>query len=286
MKKLIYILIIACILGKNDKIFAQFAYFLPNPANVEDSLTLYVDLTQDPLCAGLVNTQEQLYLWSWVPNDPLITNGTWGSSNEDLKMKNEGNNIWSFKMVPTQFYGVDAKVFYEKGIYFLAKKKNGGQGGDCSATGGEFKTSDISLSIPAPAGVVRKVLSYPDVVGKDTLYSRSDDVFTLIYNNFAEDKLSMQNIGNMAVYLRVVGTDNKQYIPISLAQLTNHPEITMTNKGGGVWHFSIIPDRFLKNYLPSGVKAQRLRIQLVTLPLCGGDCSVDGEFNFNFKCDN
>lgn len=286
MKNISFPVLLFILLIISVKANAQFAYFLPNPANVEDSLTLYVDLSQDPTCTKLVNNQEQLYIWTWVPNDPLIGLGTWGSSNEELKMKNEGNNIWSYKMVPTTFYGVAPKVLYEKGIKFLAKRKNGGQGGDCSETGEEYKTSDISLNIPAPAGVVRKVLSYPDVVGKDTLLSRSDDVFTIIYNNFAEEKLTMQNIGNMAVYIRVLGTDGKQYIPIPLGQLINNPSIKMVNKGAGVWHFSMIPDIFLKSYLPAGVKAKRLRLQLVTLPLCGGDCSVDGEFNFNFKCDN
>ena len=286
MKKLILIAKLVSLLFICQHASAQFAYFLPNPPNVKDSLTIYVDLSQDPTCTKLIGTQEQLYIWTWVPNDPLIGLGTWGNSNEALKMKNEGNNIWSFKMVPTEFYGVEDKVLYEKGIKFLAKKKNGGQGGDCSDAGGEFKTSDISLTIPAPAGVVKKVLSYPEVVEKDTLFTRSDDVFTLIYNNFVEEKLSMQNVSNMALYIRLLGSDGKNYTPIALGQLANNPQINMTNKGGGVWHFSMIPDRFFASYLPAGVKVKRLRIQLVTLPLCGGDCSVDGEYYFNFKCDN
>ncbi len=287
MKKLFQILLIAVLTSMAaSKLSAQFAYFLPNPPNVEDSTTLYVDLTLDPTCKKLVGTPNNLYIWHWLPKNPAIDNGTWGASLESLKMTKVSANLFSFKAKLTDFYGVPAKQLYADGIYFLAKEKNGGMGGDCSETGGEFKTSDIHLDIPAPVGTVAKVLSYPAVVTNDTLYTRPDDVFTIIYNNFVEDKVTMLNVTNMSIFPKIVGSDGKLYTPIPPAKIKDHPELVMKLVGSGIWHFSMIPEMFFKTYLPAGVKPKTLRIQLVNLPFTTTDNSVDGEFLFTFKCDN
>ncbi|HMG16794.1 MAG TPA: hypothetical protein VK590_15165 [Saprospiraceae bacterium] len=287
MKKLFQFIIMTVLISVTaNKLSAQFAYFLPNPPNVEDSLTLYVDVTQDPTCKKLVNDQNDIYIWRWLPKNPAIDNGTWGASLDELKMTRVSDNLFAYKAKLTDFYGVPAKQLYTDGIFFLAKEKNGGMGGDCSESGAEFKTSDIHLDIPAPVGTVAKVLSYPAVVDNDTLYTRPSDVFTIIYNNFVEDKPTMLNVNNMSLFPKVVGSDGKLYTPIVPAQIKNHPELEMKLVGSGVWQFSMIPEMFFKNYLPAGVVPKILRIQLVNLPFTTTDNSVDGEFIFKFKCDN
>lgn len=287
MKRIVQIILLAVAFSITAfRASAQFAYFLPNPPNVEDSTTLYVDLTLDPTCKKLINDQNDLYIWRWLPKNPAIDNGTWAASLDYLKMKKVGDNLFSFKAKLTDFYGVPAKQLYADGIYFLAKEKNGGMGGDCSEAGGEYKTSDIHLDVPAPVGTVPKVKSYPAVVSNDTLYSRTDDVFTIIYNNFVEDKATMLNVTNMSLFPKVVGSDGKLYTPVPPAKIKDHPELAMKLVGTGTWQFSMIPEIFFKAYLPAGIKPKILRIQLVNLPFTTTDNSVDGEFIFKFKCDN
>ena len=49
----------------------------------EDSVTIFVDLTMMD-CDKLVGHPGPLYLWSWMPAEPLVGNGAWGASNTDL----------------------------------------------------------------------------------------------------------------------------------------------------------------------------------------------------------
>ncbi len=265
------------------------AWIVPEKPDVSDSVYVYVDLSQDPNCTILVGDPGPIYIWTWSPTEPSAKLGTWNNSREEVKMEQVGPNIWRFGMIPTQFYNTDPETIYENGICFLAKRKDGGSGGNCAAGGGDFKTTDIWVPVPKPPGLARKVYSFPDVVELDTLYTCTDDVFTLFYDNRLEDKPSMQNLGdNVFVYFRVIGSNGQTYRFSTLGTVGNNPRLKMKMLGDGLYSFSVIPKDLMltaNQQLPPGVNIQRLRLQILKWPFSNSDDAVDGEFFFTFKCN-
>ena len=68
-----------------------------------DQVTWYFDMTDTKFKAG-----EDLYMWTWAPSEPDA--GNWENSSDFAKLKYEGENIYSFTIVPTEYYGVDADI--------------------------------------------------------------------------------------------------------------------------------------------------------------------------------
>ncbi len=284
-----YILIAILTLGgtfATQSLEAQFYWLDPPAPDVTQETTIYIDVSQDPDCATLTESEGPLYVWTWEPAEPTLEdgNGTWSNSNEGLLMEQVEGTIWKITMIPTEFYGVDADEIYDTGISLLAKEKDGGSGGDCAAGGTEFKTSDIEIEVPNPFAGKRKVYSIPDLVN-DSLYVAKDDVFTLYYDNTVEEKESLQNVDNMFVYARFIGDDGGQYNYTFLTQVADTPELEMSHDGNGIFSYTIIPEDFAAAILPEGVSPSTLRFQLITAPFCGFDCAVEGEFFYHFACE-
>lgn len=281
-----YLIILICLVGSLG-LEAQFAWIEPAVPDVNEEVTIYVDVAQDPVCSNLTNSAGPLYIWTWGPNDPTLAdgNGSWGASNEALIMENVEGTIWSISFVPTELYGEDAAVIYEKGLDFLAKEKDGGSGGDCAEGGGEFKTSDIHLDINSPFALARKVYSIPDRFAGDTLLTKTDDAFSLFFDQKLEVKDSLVNADNFWLYYRIKGDDGNVYKYSNLSNIGDFPELALEDIGNGVYQFSCIPEDFVIDILPEGVEPVGLILQIVTLPLCGADCAVDGEYIYTFKCD-
>lgn len=279
-----FIIILLSFIYQNS--FAQLAWIDPPEPDVREEVTLYVDVAQDPDCQKLATSEGPLYIWTWGPSGPTVENGngTWDNSNEAMVMTHEGGTLWSFTFVPDELYDVDNfKDIYKDGLDFLVKEKDGGAGGDCSAEGGEFKSSDIHLNIPSP--FVEPVYSIPDVIGDTAVFSRTDDIFTLIYDNKLEEKLSMIGATNLYVYPRGFDADGTQYIVTPLGGLGGDSRLQMIDNGNSIYSFSFIPDEFFFDVLPDGVSVETIQFQIVQLPLCGSDCAVDGEFVYKFTCD-
>ncbi|MEZ5172923.1 MAG: hypothetical protein R2850_05325 [Bacteroidia bacterium] len=59
-------------------------------------------------------------------------------------MTNEGGLVYSYTMVPTEFYEVDAATVYENDIKFLVKPKDGGGYGIPS------KSEDLTFEVNPP----------------------------------------------------------------------------------------------------------------------------------------
>jgi len=260
------------------------AWIDPPAPDVEDSMFLYIDVSQDPNCDILVGGMQPLYIWTWSPAQPDGRIGTWNNSGADALMEQVDGDIWRIGMIPTEFYGVEAEEVYEKGICFLAKQQDGGIGGDCRIGGAEPKTTDVHVPVSSPFAAERKVFSFPNIVNADSLYTQLDDVFTLFYNNKIESKPSMQNLADAWVYFRIVGSDGQTYSVTPLNQIGTNPDLQMTNEGDGLFSFQVIPENFLEGVLPDGIQSARLRFQFITLPLCGSDCAVDGDFFFVIGC--
>ena len=175
-------------------VFSQAAYIQPVPTNVNSTTRINVDISKpDCECPNLqdATSDDPLYLWSWLPAEPLFGNGSWDNSNEELKMTQNKNNpnIWFIDVVITDFYGVNENTAYENGLSYLVKKKNGLDGGNNDL---ENKSRDFDITlIPPPCE--DRLCPHPQVL-------QQDDYFTIFYNisqevniNFNPDSLTISN---------------------------------------------------------------------------------------------
>lgn len=281
MKKYIFTMLALLLTGMGS-LQAQKVWTEPaEDINPDDTLKIYVDLTKMD-CDKLVGSAGPLYIWSWLPADPVNGNGDWTASNTDNALENVGPDIWRFTMIPTEFYGVSAQDVFDNDIHFLVKGIDGGSGGDCSAAGSENKTEDLMVEVDPPTGGLRKVYSFPDVVAEDTLALTQRDVFTLFYDNSIEDKPSMQNPGELYVYARAFDTDGTEYRPSALSQVGNNPDLQMT-QDGMTYHWMIQPKALFA--VPDGKTLDYLQLRVIKKVLVNSDDAVDGTFFYYFRCD-
>ena len=162
MKKHI-LLAFAMILASASGLLAQKVWTEPETdIDPEDTLKIYIDLSQMD-CDKLLGTTDPVYLWSWMPADPVNGNGDWSNSNTDNEWESIGGDIYRFTMIPTEFYGVDAQTVYDNDISFLAKSLDGGSGGDCSAAGDENKTEDLMVAVDPPIGKAGQGIPLPQL---------------------------------------------------------------------------------------------------------------------------
>jgi hypothetical protein len=275
--------IIACLLlGVSLQLSAQKVW--TDPVEYDDptqEVTIYIDLTQMD-CDKLVGSPGPLYLWSWMPAEPLVGNGAWSASNTDLEMTDEGNNVWSFTMTPTDFYGVSAQDVYDSDIFFLAKALDGGSGGDCSAAGDENKTEDLTLVIDPPGVAAQKVYSFPGKADGDSLFQSGNDVFTLLYDNALEDKASMQNPGDLYVYARAYDTDGNEYRPSTISQAGSNPDLMMSQEGTN-YQWQIIPNHLFD--IPADKTLDFMRLQIIKPVVSNSDDAVDGLWEYWLRCN-
>lgn len=246
----------------------------------EDTLKIIVDLTKMD-CDGLVGTSGPLYIWSWMPAEPVNGNGDWNASNTANEWVNEGPDIWSFTMVPTEFYGVTAQEVYDNDIFFLVKELDGGSGGDCSAAGAERKTEDLSIVVDPPVSPIQKVKPFPALADGDSLHITQDDIFTLVYDNSQELKPTMQDPGDLYVYARAWDTDGNQYRPATLPQVGSTPELQMT-QDGAIYRWSIWPKKLFD--IPDGKTLDYVNLQIMKPVLVNSDDAVDGNWIYYFRC--
>ncbi|MEM6261566.1 MAG: hypothetical protein AAGI38_03590 [Bacteroidota bacterium] len=247
-----------------------------------DSVTIFVDIKQCD-CQALLGSAEPLYIWTWLPFEhpqghPLH-NGSWTQSNTALEMKNEGNDVWSFKMVPTEFYEVEEGEVYEKNIHMLVKALDGGSGGGCD----ENKTEDLELKIDPPVTEREKVYSFP-AKSQDTVRISQDDVFTFFYDKTMETKESLLDATEFFVYAR--GQLDGQTVFVSrLRDVISNPDLQMQDAGNGMFKLSFIPSKLYN--VPEGSSLTQLQLQIIKRPEMNlsSDDLVDGTFFYELKCD-
>lgn len=173
----------------------------------DEPLKIIVDISKlDGTLAHVVNLQTaaadglDLYIWTWSPAEhpashPL-TNGigaqAWKNSNDSLKMTNEGPNIYSITLTPTEFYEVDAATVYANDIKFLVKPKDGGGFGDP-----DFKSEDLTIPIDPPSFERDPSYVFPSFV-------TDKDLVSIVYENARETKESMKNLGSDECYFFTV----------------------------------------------------------------------------------
>jgi len=226
---------------------SQGVYFDPAPTDVTSPARLYIDITS-PECScpelqdgdSLTNP---LYLWAWNPNEDRealdvngemvnVQNGMWGESNDNLKLTQDSlnGNLWYFDFFGVslvQFYGVPAAQFYESGIDFLVKEKNG-----APADLPEQKSPDINV-IPEPIGCFDKVCPFPTTFFQD-------DFFAITYDTNKEANPGLQ--GGDAYFARFQYKINGG--PYQILVITDESLVEMVPEGDGVFSLTMIPEEF------------------------------------------
>jgi hypothetical protein len=241
-----------------SQLFAQEKVWIePDPTDVTQLVKLYVDLalTDDQSIRESVVYQEFLaaleagdeaeapvFIWTWNPrelpaSDPNA-NGQWQASNPNLQMTHEpgiGPHVFSFSMVPVNFYGVPAADVYENGISFLAKAKNGGGFGDP-----DIKTEDLVLTVN-PVGCVDKWCLSPSVF-------RANDIITVTYDNSQETAPNYQNITeeDARIFIEVIingVTYSAEGFNIASPGIGTNPLYQMSQVSEGRFEYSLyLPD--------------------------------------------
>lgn len=258
----VYILALFSLIISNTA-YSQAAWIEPNPANVNQEVKIMMDVSQpDCECPLLVNADQEgdsLFLWTWEPTEnATINNGQWNGSNPLLKMTSEGNNVWSYTLVPTSFYNVDASEVYDIGISFLVKKFDGS-----AVDGVEPKSADQHVEVD-PLGCVDRVCPFPQNF-------QEDDYLTIIYDNTLESHGGLQDIPEDDCYfvpVAVAGGIEYSYLsnPFSQDIATEHPELLMQYEGERKFASTILSEEFFRggaqceNPVPEGVAIESIKV--------------------------
>lgn len=253
---------------------AQKAWFEPEDALMDQEITIYVDLNK--LDATLEHTQllidaakagEDMYMWTWSPYEHSAgtpkANGigptAWKNSNPILKMTKASADplelIYTYTMIPTEFYEVDAKTVYENDIKFLVKPQDGGGYGDP-----DLKSEDLSMGIEAPFSS-QVIKGIPSVAFQD-------DIVTVVYDNNFETVASMQNMADNEAYMYAAAWDttggitgNPDFVIATYFNASKTASLQMEYRGDGIFQKTLIPEEFFN--VPSGTVLGRMQFVIL-----------------------
>lgn len=270
MKKITYLFIL-CLSVLANQIFAQAITTEPAEFAPGDSVKFIIDIK---LCTNqslLNHDPEDVYLWTWNPAESTrpaeYAQGSWTASNEALKCKYEGDNVWSYKMKPTAFYGVDAATCYDKDFSMLLKAKDG-----------SAQTEDLKVEIDAPITGPKKLYSFPDKQKTgDIIYAASTDVITIFYNKSVETKPNIAAATEFSIDANATFSDGTSARLVSLSQIGNTPEVQMKDMGNNIYKFTFIPNRLFASKLPVGATVKQTKMRLLIKPagFPAGDSFID-----------
>lgn len=260
-----------------DGLRAQGVFLDPDPTDVTGAVRLYVDITSDACqCPniGEVSQEDPLYIWTWQPNEarPMlggedVTNGDWTNSNDNLRMKQDENdpNLWYFDFLgasPAQFYDADPAVFYETGISFLVKKKDGS--GDP-----EPKSEDLNI-IPEPVGCFEIICPFPV-----TFFD--DEYFAVTYNNAIETNPLLQNMGPgealVSFRFRVDGGP----LQTLASDGSNQEKFLMDFEGDGFFALDMIPRDYFG--IEPGQSITQITVRVTSVSAPPGVFSISSPLN-------
>jgi hypothetical protein len=291
MRKMMkFLMASALLLGIATQANAQAAYLdKPDEFDPAKPCKIMVNLKLTTNQWDIVNIAqtEDMYLWIWKPKEhpaghPLA-NGTgsaaWKSSNPALKMTKESEGVYSYTFTPTVFFETDAATVYKENFNFLVKPMDGGGYGDP-----DKKTEDLLIEVDPPAGPVVKIQSVPMGKGakKDTIGTTTMDVFSVIYNNNAEEKISMQKATELYVYPIAYDSAGAVYKLASNAKrVADFPKLKMKMTAPGMFQFSIIPEKLFN--MPAGKKIYRIEYQIVKPNLVDTNDAIDDKMIYFFN---
>lgn len=283
-------LTLACILLCSNLIFGQAVTSEPtlytDPSSEVKILVnlnlLDASLEHTQLLIEAANADEDMYIWTWSPfefpaghpKENGIGGEAWKNSNELLKMTKESDLLYSYTMIPTEFYEVDAATVYENDIKFLVKPKDGGGFGDP-----DKKSEDLTLEINPPDIARALVYGFPSS-------PLQDDIFRITYDNYKETKVSMQNLesNNCYIYLEATLTDSIKIETSSFFQVGNNPDLQMKEIEDGIFEIIMIPELFFN--LTPNQKIDKVRAVVMKKEFLNGADRVDDDYIVDMACWN
>lgn len=151
-----YIFTLCCCLCLYSETWSQAIYLDHMPADSNDSFTLFINVAEagPGLYSFLQSNPEEIdnvYIWIWNPVAPLVGNGSWFDSNEELIMTHVSDYTYSIFISIPLFFNVENDVLFENGISCLAKLDSGGQ-----------QTSDLHLDLTTIGINERAIISNLD----------------------------------------------------------------------------------------------------------------------------
>ncbi len=243
---LLLLLISAFISNTNAQVVTSDPSDYTNP-NQEVKIIVNLDqldqtLEHVQLLIADADSSKDLFIWTWKPIEhpaghPLA-NGigaqAWKNSNDTLKMTKEADHIYSYTMIPTEFYGVEAAAVFTEDIHFLVKPKDGGGYGEP-----DRKSTDLIFEVNPPNVEKEVVYCFPSK-------ALQDDFIRIVYDNSRDTLTSMQNIlaGDCYIHLKAILTDGLTIQPSTFYQAGNNPDLEMKDIGGGSFEKTIIPEVF------------------------------------------
>lgn len=273
-------------------VFSQAA-FLEKPETFDPAkpckIMVNLKLTSNDWGIVEIAQNEDLYLWIWKPKEhpaghPLangIGGAAWKNSNDALKMTKESEGVYSFTLTPTEFFETSASTVYKEDFHFLVKPKDGGGYGDP-----DRKTEDLSIAVDPPAGPIVKFMSVPVGKGekKDTIISSTKDVFSILYNNLAEEKVSMQKPTELYAHVIVYDETGASYtIAANARRAGDFPQLKMKEIKPQLFQFSFIPEKLFEGNLAPGRTIYKIEIQIVKPNLRTTSDMVDGALIYHFN---
>jgi hypothetical protein len=117
---------------------------------------------------------------------------------------------------------------------------------------------------------------------KDTIGTTTMDVFSVIYNNNAEEKISMQKATELYVYPIAYDSAGAVYKLASNAKrVADFPKLKMKMTAPGIFQFSIIPEKLFN--MPAGKKIYRIEYQIVKPNLVDTNDAIDDKMIYFFN---
>jgi hypothetical protein len=223
-----------------------------------------------------------IYMWTYNPKEhpaghPLangVSDPAWQNSNPALKMTKEDDRVYSYTMVPTEFYEVTPQEVYDKDIGFLVKTKNGGGFGTP-----DIKSDDLVLAVDPPKLVLDPAYGFPSK-------PQGDDIVTIYYDNARETKASMQNLNpnDCFVFAKATFSDSTEVVVSVLNQVQNNPNLQMKYVGDGTFRKFLIPNEFFG--VPAGVSIETMTFLVIRrTSFVGPGDRVQNEIVFDLSCE-
>ncbi|HEX2534564.1 MAG TPA: hypothetical protein VHK69_12550 [Chitinophagaceae bacterium] len=201
---------------------------VPSSFTAEDAVKIIVDVSKVPNLKG----KSPLYIWTWNPGDPAPGNGSWNASSEERRMVQEGPDLWSWTMTPTEYYGKAPSEITQ--ISFLVKAKNGD---------GDAKSDDINLTV-APLKFVPGVFRvFPKIIGQNEV------VTVYLDQNLATD-LNTQRMAPAQAKITLLN--------MSGDVIDAEKTVNLVPQGGKVFAHTFFPPKLFT--IPAGVKVSSMRV--------------------------
>ena len=243
-----------------------------------------IDITQDYVQNLIADADAglDLYFWTWKPFEFAAgspkANGLggapWKNSNPVLAMTKEATHIYSFTMVPIDFYEVDAATVYKEDIHFLVKPQDGGGYGDP-----DRKSGDLVLKVDPPATERDPVYSFPAKAAED-------DVITIVYDNWREVKESMKNLDADSAYIhaecKLISGTTIKFPPSYFTSPADYPEAKMMLVDDGVFNFYFVPADYFS--LTATQEIEEIKIIVRKPVYSGGKERVEDDLIVTIKC--